>query len=296
VIFASSILAARALAPVDLAIANWRGFIATRQGWSRLNKLLAQVPRQAAAATVLPPPSEKLQVEQLAIVPPGSSRVAVQDVSFSLSAGDVLGIVGPSASGKSSLTRGITGVWLPVRGAVRLDGATLDQWDPERLGAHLGYVPQRVELFDGTVAQNIARLDEAASSESIIAAAKAAGVHDLILRLSEGYETQVRSEGGEVSAGQRQRIALARALYNDPFLVVLDEPNSNLDAEGDAALQAAIEGVRARRGIVIIVAHRPTALAQVDYIMFLRDGRMQAFGPRDEILDKIMAKRQAALT
>jgi ATP-binding cassette subfamily C protein len=294
VIFASSILAARALAPVDLAIANWRGFVAAREGWARLNQLLTKVPK-TGVATALPAPTQGLQVEQLAIVPPGSDRPAVQDVTFSLSAGDTLGIVGPSASGKSSLTRGIIGVWLPARGAVRLDGAKLDQWDPERLGEHLGYIPQTVQLLDGTIAQNISRFDPAATSELIIEAAKAAGIHDMILRLPNGYDTMIQGDSGALSSGQRQRVALARALYKEPFLVVLDEPNSNLDAEGDAALEGAVQSVRARGGIVIIVTHRPAALAQVDYIMFLRNGRMEAFGPRDEILNKIVAKRQASI-
>ena len=295
VIFASSIIAARALAPVDQAIAQWRGFTAARQGWKRLNLLLAQTPDDQGVTTILPPPVKEVRAERMTMVPPGSQRVAVQDVSFTLNAGDALGIVGPSASGKSSLVRGLTGVWLPARGTVRIDGATLDQWDPEMLGSHMGYLPQQVALLDGTVAENIARFEPQPSSEAIIAAAQAAGIHEMILRLPDGYETQVGVEGNELSAGQRQRVALARALYGDPFFVILDEPNSNLDADGEAALDRAIAGVRARGGIVIIVAHRPAALAQVNYVLFLRNGVAEAFGPRDEVLAKILNKRAPSL-
>ena len=295
VIFASSILAARALAPVDQAIAQWRGFTAARQGWRRLNQMLAATPADDGVTTILPPPVKEVRAERMTMVPPGTQRVAVQDVSFALNAGDALGIVGPSASGKSSLVRGLTGVWLPVRGTVRIDGATLDQWDPEMLGSHMGYLPQQVALLDGTVAENIARFEPQPSSDAIIAAAQAAGIHEMILRLPDGYETQVGVEGNELSAGQRQRIALARALYRDPFFVILDEPNSNLDADGEAALDRAIAGVRARGGIVIIVAHRPAALAQVNYVLFLRNGVAEAFGPRDEVLAKILNKRAPSL-
>ena len=187
----------------------------------------------------------------------------------------------------------LVGVWPTLRGKVRLDGAALDQWQPEDLGPHIGYVPQDVELFGGTVAQNIARFDPMPESQAVIAAARAANVHDMILRLPEGYETQIGEGGHALSAGQRQRIALARALYGDPFLVVLDEPNSNLDAEGDQALTQAILGVRARGGVVVVIAHRPSALAGVDQMMIMSEGRVQSYGPKDEILSKVLPPSDA---
>ena len=236
IIIAGSILSARALAPVDLAIANWRGFVAARQGWKRLTDLLALLPAQADADGAAAAVRRASSVENASVVPPGSEKVVVQDVSLSLQAGNGLGIIGPSGSGKSSLARLLVGVWRPVRGRIRLDGAALDQWSPESLGKHIGYLPQDVELLAGTVAQNIARFHEPLDAKAVIAAAKAAGVHDLIVGLPDGYETQVGESGTALSAGQAQRVALARALYGDPFLVVLDEPNSNLDAEGDEAL------------------------------------------------------------
>jgi len=214
-------------------------------------------------------------------------RIAVQDVSLGLKAGQGLGIIGPSASGKSSLARAMVGVWQPMRGKVRMDGAALDQWDPNELGKNIGYLPQDVELFAGTVAQNIARFEPDAPAEAVIAAGQAAGVHEMIVRLPEGYETQIGEGGAQLSAGQRQRVALARALYRDPFLVVLDEPNSNLDADGDRALTQAITRVRQRGGIVVVVAHRPSALAGVDLVLAMIGGKAHAMGPRDEVLQKL---------
>ena len=286
IIIAGAILTARALAPVDLAIANWRGFGAARQGWQRLSKLLELVSGQHAPLA-LNPPKSRLSVEGVSAAPPGVPRLVVQDVSFVLKAGQGLGIVGPSASGKSSLTRLLVGVWRPIRGKVRLDGADLDQWSAEALGCHIGYLPQDVELFPGTVAQNIARFQPDPVPGAIIAAAEAAGVHDLIVGLAGGYDTTLGEQGAGLSAGQQQRIALARALYGDPFLVVLDEPNSNLDFDGERALTQAILGIRARGGIVIVVAHREAALAGVDVLLALVDGRAQLLGPKDEVLAKL---------
>ena len=287
IIIAGAILVARALAPVDLAIANWKGFVAARQSWQRLTELLRLLPPQAIPMA-LPEPRTALSVENASAVPPGEQKVIVQDVSFGLEAGHGLGIIGPSGSGKSSLVRLLVGVWQPVRGRIRLDGAALSQWGPGALGRHVGYLPQDVELFAGTVAQNIARFDPEATPEAIIAAAKAAGVHDLIVTLSDGYETELGDQGKALSAGQLQRVALARALYADPFLVVLDEPNSNLDGEGEAALTQAILGVRARGGIVVVVAHRPSALAGVDLLLVMAQGRAADFGPKDEVLAKVV--------
>jgi len=215
----------------------------------------------------------------------------VQDASFGLTAGQGLGVIGPSASGKSSLARALVGIWTPLRGQVRLDGAALDQWSSEALGPHLGFLPQEVELFPGTVAENIARFEDGADPGRVIAAATAARVHEMILRLPEGYDTRIGENGSGLSAGQRQRVGLARALYGDPFLVVLDEPNSNLDAEGEAALTEAIAGVRRRGGICVVIAHRPSALAALDLVLVLADGRVQSFGPKDEVLKKSATRR-----
>jgi PrtD family type I secretion system ABC transporter len=289
IIIAGSILAARALAPVDLAIANWKAFAACRQSWQRLNKLLALLPPQQMPM-LLPAPRERLTVESASATPPGSSKLVLQDISFKLERGSGLGVIGPTGSGKSSLARLLVGVWQPARGKVRLDGCTFDQWSSEVLGVHIGYLPQDVELLSGTVAQNIARFEPDADPQAIVAAAKAAGVHELIIELGEGYETHVGERGETLSAGQAQRIALARALYRDPFLIVLDEPNSNLDAAGDEALTRAILGIRARGGIVVVIAHRPSAIAGVDLLLVLKQGRLQAFGPKDEILSKVLQR------
>jgi ATP-binding cassette subfamily C protein len=293
IIIAGSILGARALAPVDLAIANWRNFVAARQSWRRLDELLKRFPAEEEQLA-LPRPSAQLSVENASVVPPGDQRLVVQEITFRLEKGSGLGIVGPSASGKSSLARIIAGVWPPARGTVRIDGATLDQWPSSILGKHIGYLPQDVELFSGTVTENISRFEPDPSAEAVIAAATAAGVHELILRLPGGYETEIGEGGASLSAGQRQRIALARALYGDPFLVVLDEPNSNLDAEGEEALTKAILAVRARGGIAIIIAHRPSALAGVDHMLVMMQGRSQAFGPKEEVLGKLRRPAAAA--
>jgi len=287
VIIASSVLVSRALAPVELSIANWKGFVASRQGRRRLSELLASLP-PGNQPLQLPEPQAALSVESVSANPPGTTRLVVQDVSFTLKSGDGLGIIGTSAAGKSSLARVIVGVWQPARGRVRLDGAALDQWSPESLGRHIGYLPQDVELFDGTIAENISRFEAAPTARSIIDAAKSAGVHNLVVKLPAGYDTRIGEAGAALSAGQRQRVALARALYGDPFLVVLDEPNSNLDSEGEEALTAAILAVRSRGGIVVLIAHRPSSLAAVDQVLVLNQGRQQAFGPRDEVLQKVL--------
>jgi PrtD family type I secretion system ABC transporter len=289
IIIAGSILSARALAPVDLAIANWKGFIAARQSWQRLNKLLTMSPARSAPMQ-LQSPGQRLTVEAVSASPPGVPKIVVQDIAFELEAGQGLGIIGPSGSGKSSLVRLLVGVWQPVRGNVRLDGAALDQWSPDALGRHVGYLPQDVELLSGTVAENIARFEPNPDNEAVIAAAKAVGVHDLIVRLPAGYDTPIGEQGSALSAGQAQRVALARAVYRDPFLVVLDEPNSNLDSEGEEALTRAILGVRERKGIVIVVAHRPSAIAGVDRLLMMNQGKTQALGPKDEVLSKVLQR------
>ncbi|HVR56910.1 MAG TPA: type I secretion system permease/ATPase [Pseudolabrys sp.] len=289
IIIAASILSARALAPVDLAIANWKGFVAARQSWQRLNRLLTMSPARLTPMQ-LQKPVQRLTVEAVSASPPGVPKVVVQDITFELEAGQGLGIIGPSGSGKSSLVRLLVGVWQPVRGNVRLDGAALDQWASDALGRHIGYLPQDVELLAGTVAENIARFEPNPDNEAVIAAAKAVGVHDLIVRLPGGYDTPIGEQGSALSAGQAQRVALARAVYRDPFLVVLDEPNSNLDSEGEEALTRAILGVRERMGIIIVVAHRPSAIAGVDRLLMMNQGKAQAIGPKDEVLSKVLQR------
>lgn len=293
IIIAGSILSARALAPVDLAIAHWKSFIAARQSWHRLNQLLQSMPVRATP-TLLQTPSSRLSLESVSIMPPGDQRLIVQDVSLTLSAGNGLGVIGPSGSGKSSLVRALVGVWQPARGKVRIDGAALDQWSSDVLGRYIGYLPQDVELFAGSVAQNICRFDPEATSDSIIAAAKEAGVHEMIIKMREGYDTFVGEQGAALSAGQAQRVALARALYGNPFLIVLDEPNSNLDTEGDEALTRAIRGARERGAIVVVVAHRPIGIEAVDQLLVLKDGRVQAFGAKETVLGQVLQPRVAA--
>lgn len=286
-IIAASITTSRALAPVEQVIAHWRNFLAARQSFDRLSKTLGRFPA-THSPLALPPPVERLAVENATVCVPGIERPVLFDVSFELRRGQALAVIGPSAAGKSSLARAITGVWPLLRGSIRLDGAELEGWSPDQLGQHIGYLPQDVTLFEGTIAENICRLEDEKDSHAIIAAAKAAGVHDMILRLPNGYETNVGPDGSALSAGQRQRVALARALFRDPFLVVLDEPNSNLDAEGENALSAAIQGVRNRGGIVLVIAHRPSALNTVDHVAMINAGQLSAFGPKDEVLKKVL--------
>ena len=286
IIIAGSILSARALAPVELAIANWRGFQAARQGARRLNRMFDSLPTQSLQLA-LPRPSASLSVENVSVTPPDASTPVVFDASFDIKAGTALGIIGPSASGKSSLARALVGVWPVTGGKIRLDDAALNLWPPETLGESIGYLPQEAQLFDGSIAENICRFAAEAAAEDIIAAARAAGVHEMILRFPAGYQTRIGEAGAKLSAGQRQRIALARALYKDPFLVILDEPNSNLDSEGEEALGRSILGIRERSGIVIIIAHRPNVLAAVDMLLVVAEGRIQAFGSKAEVLQRI---------
>lgn len=289
IIIAGSILSARALAPVDIAIAHWRGWTAARQSWHRLERLLAVVPPESEPMP-LQPPHKSLVVENASVVPPGAQKPVVRDASLTLHPGSGLGVIGPSASGKSSLARMLVGYWQPTHGKICLDGASLDQWAPDTLGRHIGYLPQDVELLSGTVAQNISRFEPNAAPEAIRAAAAAAGVHEMIVSLPDGYGMKIGERGAALSAGQAQRIALARALYRDPFLVVLDEPNSNLDAEGDAALTQAILGIRARGGIVVVIAHRPSAIAGVDLLLAMKHGAIAALGPKDHVLAKVLER------
>jgi PrtD family type I secretion system ABC transporter len=286
---AASILMARALAPVEMAVAHWAAFQGCRQAWARLKACLKDTPHGQTRMD-LPAPLGHVRVENLTAFAPGADTQILHGISFDLPAGSGLGIIGPTGAGKSTLARAIVGAWPAMRGTVRLNGAAMDQWDPAVLGAHLGYLPQEVELFDGTVAENISRFSPEPDSHAVVKAAEAASVHDLVLRMTDGYNTQISEGGAKLSAGQRQRIGLARALYGDPALVVLDEPNSNLDAEGESALIQAMASVRERGGTVIVVAHRPSAISVLDQLMMIRDGQMVAFGPRDEVLRQVMAR------
>lgn len=288
VMIAASIMTSRALAPVELAVSQWKGFIKTRQAIKRLVKVMQAYPDDSAILVDLPLPEKTLQLSNVYCGAPGLKNALVQGVSFDLQAGEGLGIIGPSGSGKSTLARAIVGVTSTLRGAVRFDGAKRDQWPPEKCGQFIGYLPQDIQLFDGSIAENIARFDVQVSSEKIIDAAKIADVHDMIVRLPDGYGTQIGTRGMLLSGGQQQRIALARALYDQPFLVVLDEPNSNLDAQGEVALTGAIQAMRERGSIVVVIAHRPSATAAVDHILCLDKGKVTAFGPKEEILQKFV--------
>ena len=287
IIIAGSILTARALAPVDVAIANWKGFVAARQSGERLDQLLKLLPSREEPLA-LPPPTGALVVEHLHVAAPGSEKAFLSDVSFSVRAGQAVGVIGPSGAGKSTLARALVGVWPHARGKVKLDNAVLDHWSSEALGKHIGYLPQDIELFDGSIAVNIARFDANANAAAVLEASKAAGAHDLILSLPDGYLTKLGEGGAALSAGQRQRIGLARAFYGNPFLVVLDEPTASLDAEGEEALTEAILNVRRRGGIVVVIAHRPKALEAVDHVLVVGEGRAQSFGPKEEVLRKVL--------
>ncbi|WP_114948333.1 type I secretion system permease/ATPase [Microvirga calopogonii] len=282
-IIACSVASARALAPVDQAIGNWKGVVAARTAFQRLKETVIAL-ADMEQPLALPAPKASLQVERITVAAPDSGRVLLSDLEFQVQAGQALGIIGPSGGGKTTLVRALTGIWPVLRGSVRLDGAELTQWKEEDLGRHVGYLPQDVSLLDGTVAENISRFDAENDSRAIVAAAQAAGIHEMIVRLPDGYRTKLGAQGAALSAGQRQRIGLARALYKDPFLVVMDEPNSNLDGGGEAALTEAIKTVRARNGVALVIAHRPSALVAVDLVAVIQNGRMTAFGPKDEII------------
>jgi len=287
---AASILAGRALAPVDQAIANWRGLVAARTGWSRIVTLVERLPPPPAREIALPAPTGAVEVRDLWVAAPGSTKPIVSGVSLRLEPGQALAIVGPSAAGKTTFAKALLGIWSRLRGEVRLDGATHDQWDPEVLGASLGYVPQNVELVEGTIGENIARFDPEATAEGVMGAARAAGLDEMIKGMSDGYDTHVSQGGASLSAGQRQRIGLATALYGDPHLLVLDEANSNLDPVGDAALADAIGAVRDRGGIVVLITHRPATLRPITHVAVMSEGRIVDIGERDEVLKRSMVK------
>lgn len=282
---AASILIGRALQPIEMAVGNWKGFLAAREAYGRMGRLLALVGAEPERMS-LPRPLGSLNVENIVAGAPGGKAPILRGVSFAVGAGELLGIVGPSAAGKSSLARVLVGVWQVAAGAVRLDGSDLFHWDPKELGRHLGYLPQDVELFGGTIAENIARFDEI-DSEAVIAAAQLAGCHELIQNLPEGYNTNIGDNGHVLSGGQRQRIGFARSLYHSPSLIVLDEPNANLDSAGEEALLAALQKLKAMGATVVLVTHKINILSIVDKLMIMQDGMVQAFGSRDEILRRV---------
>jgi PrtD family type I secretion system ABC transporter len=286
IMIASSIMMGRALAPVEIALGSWKQLLAARQAVVRLRDICKVTSPPPAPPVVLPRPRRELLVRDLVVCAPGTSTAIISNVSFSLKAGMGLALLGASASGKTSLSKALVGIWPAQNGVVRLDGAALDQWG-EHLGQYVGYLPQDVALFDGTVAENICRFDTAASSDAVLKAAQIAGVHEIILRLPEGYSSRIGQGGMSLSAGQRQRIGLARAVYGDPFLIVLDEPNANLDADGENALRRAIEILRRNKCVVVVISHRPSALAALDMAMVLYEGKAIAFGPREEIFARV---------
>lgn len=288
---AGSILLGRALAPIDQMIAGWKGFIAARGQYTRLNDLLTKIPVDKDRMS-LPAPSGVLHAESAVVAPPGAKAAVLKNINFTIGSGSTVGVIGPSGAGKSTLARALLGIWPAASGKIRLDGADVFTWDREELGPYIGYLPQDVELFEGTISENIARFGEI-DSEKVVAASQAADVHEMILRLPEGYDTVIGAGGGSLSGGQRQRIGLARALYGEPVLIVLDEPNSNLDDVGEAALAKAIVGLKQKQVTVIVVTHRTNILGAMDYLMVLKDGQVVAFDSRDKVLAQL-AKGQPA--
>ena len=287
---AGSLLLGRALAPIDMLVGTWKGFSLATAQYNRLKDLLEKIPLQSDKMS-LPAPAGTLSVEQATVVPPGSRNPVVRGVSFELEAGEMLGIVGPSASGKSTLARALLGIWPTYAGKVRLDGADISSWDRIELGPHVGYLPQDIELFDGTIAENIARFREA-SSDDVVAAAQLAGVHELILRLPQGYDTEIGSTGGALSGGQRQRIALARAVFGSPKYLILDEPNSNLDDQGEKELALALNRIKSSGCTTLVITHRTMILQCVDKMLVLKDGQRAAFGAKNDVL-AALTKQQA---
>ena len=287
---AGSLLLGRALAPIDQMVATWKSFITAKNQFMRLNINLRKLP-PVPEKMDLPIPSGHLSVENIIVIPPGSQAASVKGVAFNLNAGETLGVIGPSAAGKTSLLRAILGVWPLRSGTVRLDGADISQWNREALGPYLGYLPQDIELFEGSVAENICRFNTA-NSEKIIKAAKTTGIHEMLLKLPNGYDTIIGPNSGALSAGQRQRLGLARAIYDYPKLVILDEPNSNLDDQGERELQNAINQIKEQGTTVIIVTHRTPILALVDKILLMRDGLVINFGERDQVLKALKNSTQ----
>ena len=289
-LMAGSLLLGRALSPIDQMIGSWKGFVAARLQYDRLNATLEKLHAEPQRMS-LPDPEGHIQVESLVVAPPGSKAPVIRNISFVAPAGSIVGIVGPSAAGKSTLARALLGIWTPQHGTVRLDGADISAWDKQKLGPHLGYLPQDIELFEGSISDNIARFDKV-DSEQVVLAARIAGVHEMILQLPDGYDTVIGSEGVNLSGGQRQRIGLARAVYGSPRLIVLDEPNSNLDEVGERALSVALQKVKETGATVFIISHRPSILSRLDRIMVLNAGVISLYGAREQVIAEL-AKQQA---
>lgn len=291
---AGSILMGRALAPIDMIIGTWKGFINARDQYERLNNLLTQIPADNEHM-LLPDPEGSIQLENAVVVPPGSKVAVLKGINITIDKGDIVGVIGPSGAGKSTLARAVLGIWPTANGAIRLDGAEVFNWDRQHLGQFIGYLPQDIELFEGTIGENIARFGDI-NPELVVEAAKMADVHELILRLPEGYDTVIGITGGNLSGGQRQRIGLARALYGNPVLVVLDEPNSNLDELGEVALEKALIKLKQKLTTVMIITHRNSVLSKVDKLLLLKDGLLVVYGPKDQVVAHLQQQQQAAIT
>ncbi|WP_313241486.1 type I secretion system permease/ATPase [Stutzerimonas kunmingensis] len=289
---AGSILLGRALAPIDLMIGSWKGFISARSQYARLNEILDEQQAEPQRMS-LPAPEGHVLVENLIVSAPGSKTPILKNISFAVPAGSVVGVIGPSASGKSTLARALLGVWAPQHGVVRLDGADINNWDKRELGPYVGYLPQDIELFEGSISENIARFREV-EPDKVIQAAKAAGVHEMILQLPEGYDTVIGSDGVNLSGGQRQRVGLARAIYGSPRLIILDEPNSNLDEVGERALAMAIQQLKASGATVFIITHRTSILAQLDRLLVMSNGAIGLYGPRDKVMAELNKQQASA--
>ena len=287
---AGSILLGRALAPIEMLVGQWPVLERGRSGWGNLARLLGSVPVQKDR-TDLPVPAARLSAEQVTIVPPGDTKASLRMISFKVNPGEAVGVIGPSGAGKTSLARALAGLWAPAGGSIRLDGATLDQYDPDVLGGYVGYLPQSVVLLNGTIKDNIARMASHPDDAAVVKAAKRAAAHEMILRLPDGYDTVVDGTGGRLSGGQVQRVGLARAMYGDPVYLVLDEPNSNLDNEGSIAVNNAIRLMREEGRVVFVMAHRPAAIEQCDKLMYIDGGVLKAFGPTEEVKQQILANR-----
>ena len=291
---AASIIMGRALAPVELVVSQWKSFLAARSAYDRISELVNLVPARSKKLK-LPDPTGEVAAFDLAVGPPGSRRPVIHGVSFMLPAGTALGVVGPSAAGKSTLVRAVVGVWPMLHGTVRIDGSDITHWDTDQLGKHIGYLPQDVELFSGTIAENICRFQEV-DDAMVVAAAQMAGVHQMVQSMPEGYNTQIGDGGLGLSGGQRQRIALARALYGMPQLLILDEPNASLDAEGESALLAALHQLKQRGRTVILITHKTNILSAMDKLMVMANGQIQGFGDRDEVFARLLAPRVASIS
>ena len=287
-----SILLGRALAPIDLMIGTWKGFIVARSQYKRLNEMLLRIPVESEKMS-LPAPEGSFQVEAAVVVPPGAKIPVIKGITMAIAKGDVVGIIGPSGAGKSTFVRALLGIWPAANGKIRLDGADVFAWNRHELGPFIGYLPQDIELFEGTISENIARFGDV-DPEKVVNAAKMADVHELILRLPEGYDTRIGASGGNLSGGQRQRIGLARALYGDPVIVVLDEPNSNLDEPGEIALGNAIQRLKQKRVTVIVITHRNNVLANVDKLLILNDGLLSVYGPKEQVIAHLQQQQAAA--